>query len=241
MKPSKPWKLAPVVSCEHGGNRVPARHRGVLRGAARALDSHRGWDRGALELARELARALAAPLVASTVTRLLVDANRSLRSPRLFSEWTRGLPREERDGILAAWWAPHRTAVEGLVRARARRRKSVLHLSVHSFTPRWKGRARTVDVGLLYDPARRPERAFAARWRAALRERRPELRLRTNQPYRGIEDGLTTSLRERFDERHYLGLELEVSQRFPLGPAAEWRRLRRDLGETLLAALEEEG
>lgn len=228
-------RRALVITCEHGGNRVPAAYRALFaRGAARALASHRGWDPGALVLARALARALDAPLLACTATRLLVDPNRSKGHPELFSEWTRGLPPDERDAILERWWRPHRTAVRELVESRER----VLHLSVHSFTPRWKGRLRTVDVGFLYDPARARERAFASGWLEALRSRRGDLRLRRNRPYRGDGDGLTTRLRARFGERRYLGVELEVSQRFPRGPRPAWRRLRRDLRLSLDEALE---
>jgi predicted N-formylglutamate amidohydrolase len=226
-----------MVTCEHGGHRVPARHRALFAGAGAALRSHRGWDPGALELARDLARALEAPLLACTTTRLLVDANRSAAHPRLFSAWSRALPAAERAALLARWWRPHHAAVTQLVRAAVRRRRTVLHLSVHSFTPRWKGRPRAVDVGFLYDPTRRRERAFAAEWRRALAARRGDLALRRNQPYRGNADGLTSCMREAFDGAHYLGVELEVSQRFPLGPAPRWRRLRRDLVESLADVL----
>lgn len=220
---------AVLVTCEHGGNRVPAAWRATMRGAARALNSHRGWDPGALVLARELARVLDAPLLACTTTRLLVDAHRSLGHPRLFSEWTRGLPADDRDELVARWWQPHRTAVRQFIEAARRRRQVVLHLSVHSFTPVWKGRRRPVDVGVLYDPSRGPERAFAGAYLAELSRREPTLRLRRNQPYRGTADGLTTTLRHEHDEHSYLGIELEVSQRFPLGPAQRWRQLRRHL------------
>lgn len=222
-----------LVSCEHGGRRVPARYRSAFTGATRALESHRGWDAGALGLARELARAVEAPLFACTTTRLLVDTNRSAHHPRLFSEWSRPLPAEERERIVARWWSPHRTAVEDHVRSCLRRRGPVLHLSVHSFTPRWKGRARPVDVGFLYDSARTRERAFATAWLNVLRELRGELRLRRNQPYRGNADGFTTALRGRFEPERYLGVELEVSQRFPKGAAGPWRELREDLARSL--------
>lgn len=228
-----------VLSCEHGGNRVPARYRAAFTGARRALASHRGWDEGALRLARELARGLEAPIAACTVTRLLADPNRSLHHPRLFSEWSRGLPAEQREAILDGWWRPHRAAVEELVRERGELERPVVHLSVHSFTPRWKGRVREIDVALLYDPRRAPERAFAAAFLAALRARREDLRLRRNAPYRGDADGLTTALRARMDSSAYLGLELEVSQRFPRGTSSAWSRLRSDVRGALERTLEE--
>jgi len=231
-------KLALVVSCEHGGNRVPARYRAQFAAATKALASHRGWDAGALTFARELARALGAPLFACTTTRLLIDLNRSLGHPRLFSEWSRELPAIERDALVERWWRPHRAALEDFILEQSPRRVTVLHLSVHSFTPRWQGRARPVDVGLLYDPARDRERGFARAWQRSLQALRSELRVRRNQPYRGNADGLTSALRERFPEQRYLGLELELSQRFPRGDAAAWRLLRRAVVQSLQETLQ---
>jgi len=228
-------KLALVLSCEHGGNRVPARYRPAFAGAARELAGHSGWDPGAALLARELGRAFDVAPIVTTTTRLLVDPNRSEGHRAAFSRWTRSLPAAERERILARHWRPPRTAVEEAVRVNGRR--TVLHVSVHSFTPSWKGVARAVDVGLLYDPARAGERAVVDTWLRALGQVRPDLRLRRNQPYRGPSDGLATHLRRRFAPGRYLGIELEVSQRFVLGATPGWRRLRRDLVASLRTVL----
>ena len=72
-----------VITCEHGGNRIPVPYRDLFRGQQRQLASHRGYDPGALVMGRALAAAFAAPLVVSTVSRLLVDLNRSVGHPRL--------------------------------------------------------------------------------------------------------------------------------------------------------------
>lgn len=222
-----------VISCEHASDAVPARYRELFRGARAALRSHRGSDLGARTLARQMARHLGAPLVEARATRLLADPNRSSRNRDLFSEWTRGIDRVERDSILDRYWRPHRDAVEQRVRESLGNRGPVVHVSVHSFTPEWNGAERRVDIALLYDPGRAAERAFADRWLECLRDARPDLRLRRNNPYRGTADGLTTHLRRVFGADRYVGIELEVSQRFPLGAPAEWRRVRRLLCETL--------
>ena len=75
-----------VITCEHGGNRIPRPYRDLFQAHQALLDTHRGFDPGALIMARELATAFAAPLVASTVSRLLVDLNRSIGHPRLHYE-----------------------------------------------------------------------------------------------------------------------------------------------------------
>ncbi len=220
-----------VLSCEHGGNRIPARYAALFVGSEHLLASHRGLDLGAAPLARRLARALGAPLHLHGFSRLLVDANRSLGHPGLFSVHTRALPEGERERIVARYWRPHRRAVERAVEAARRGGAPVLHLSVHSFTPRLGGRSRGCDVGLLYDPSRPRERELCARWREALRELAPRLRVRRNHPYRGNADGFTTHLRRRFADPAYAGIEIEVSQARLRGAGA------RELARVLAASL----
>ncbi|MEZ5977348.1 MAG: N-formylglutamate amidohydrolase [Planctomycetota bacterium] len=233
-----PRPRAFVVSAEHASARVPAQLRGLFasRTARAALASHRGSDPGTTELARDLARALHAPVFVAGASRLVCDLNRSLHHPRLFSEWTRDLDAAAKERVLARYWHPHRSAVEDAVRRGIDEVGRVVHLAVHSFTPVLDGEARTMDVAWLYDPRRRSEREFTERWRDELHALRPDLVLARNRPYRGTADGFTTHLRRHLSDRIYSGIELEVSQRLTLGPAAEWRRLRRDLEATLVAA-----
>lgn len=226
-----------IITCEHGGNRVPPAWSARFTSASEALGSHRGFDPGALQLARQLARRLGAPLYSATVSRLLVDLNRSLTNRSLFSEWSRGLSPEDRERLLGEHYHPYRQRVEQAVGqavvAAASSGQSVLHISVHSFTPLWNGTLRAVDVGLLYDPRRAAERAFSAAWKQAIEREQPGLRVRLNYPYRGIADGLTTHLRRRFDSAHYLGIELEVNQAIVAGPPAAWNQLRQTVTESL--------
>jgi len=181
-----------------------------------------------------LARALDAPLRAATVTRLLVDLNRSPGNPRVFSEWTRGLRREERRELLARWHTPHRAAADADVAGALARSARVLHLAVHTFTPTLNGVARRADVALLYDPARRRERTLTSAWGTALGELLPDLSVRRNDPYRGATDGLTTWLRRRYPPAAYLGIEVEVNQRL-FGPDG---RVPRAIAEALVRGLE---
>jgi predicted N-formylglutamate amidohydrolase len=201
-----------VLTCEHGGKRVPREHARLFRGAAKVLSSHRGWDPGALDLARRMARRTGSTLHACTWTRLLVEPNRSAHNPRIWSEFSRDLPRDERERILECYWRPHRREVEAAFDAAVRRAGGVLHVAVHSFTPVLHGVRRNADVGLLYDPGRPRERMLAKRWKQLLRELAPELRVRFNYPYLGTADGLTTTQRKRFPDRRYAGFELELNQ-----------------------------
>jgi len=225
-----------VVTCEHGGHEVPAAYRALFAGAGEALASHRGWDAGALPLARSVARRWGARLHAATVSRLVVDLNRSAHHPRVFSEWTRGLPREERSTLLAAWYEPHRRRIDEEVGKARDGRGIVVHVGVHTFTPALNGNVRAADVALLYDPSRAAERALCAAWVGAIAEELPDLTVRRNQPYRGASDGLTTWLRTRHGER-YLGVELEVNQRLLGGSGRFPERIAAAVAEGLDTAL----
>jgi len=225
-----------LITCEHGGNRIPAGYRPLFRGHEALLDSHRGYDPGALVMARELARAFGAPLVASTVSRLVVDLNRSIGHPRCFSTATRGAPRSLRAEIVERHYLPYRTEVERLVGRSVSRGRRVIHVASHSFTPELDGRVRSADVGLLYDPGRHTEVDLCARWKASLLEMAPQLRVRRNYPYAGKGDGLTRYLRMHFPPGAYVGIELEVNQGIVLAAGRRWPRLRRVLIDSLRAA-----
>ena len=209
-----------LITCEHGGNRIPTAYRPLFHGLQPLLDTHRGYDPGALRMAGDLAAAFGAPLVSSTVSRLLVDLNRSVGHRQLFSAATRGVPRTVRETILAQHYRPWR----------------VLHISSHSFTPELDGEVRTADIGLLYDPARHGERELSARWKNALSSLSPALRVRRNYPYAGKGDGLTSYLRSRFAPTTYVGIELEVNQQIVFETSRRWTQVRRQLIDSLRSA-----
>ncbi len=230
-----------VVTCEHGGKSIPRRYRSLFRGHAVLLATHRGYDPGALVMAKALARALDAPLVSSTVSRLLIDLNRSLGHPQLFSTATRSTPAALRAQIIARHYLPYRAQVEAFVTHAVARGRRVIHLSSHSFTPELEGIVRRADVGLLYDPRRTGEVRLASRWKAALEAAAPSLRVRRNYPYAGKDDGLTSHLRRRFSARAYVGLELELNQKIVFAGGHRWRALRGALIESLRVACTERG
>lgn len=231
----------PIVTCEHGDREVPEAYAERAAEHREAFAGHRAWDPGARELANALARRLRAPVFVATVSRLLVDLNRSPDNPERFSEVTSGLAQDERDALMEDHYYPYRHGVETAVSSALAAGTTAIHLSVHTFTPTWEGEERDVDVGLLFDPDRPLETELCLRWQEELMERAPELRVRFNEPYSGVADGFTSHLRKRHPPDHYLGVELEVSQRFPDGDAERWQELQTLLCDTAQAALAEDG
>jgi predicted N-formylglutamate amidohydrolase len=209
----------------------------LFEGRESLLASHCGWDPGSLLFGSELAAALGAVLFASTTTRLLVDLNRSIGHRQLHSELTRTLTQAEKQILISDFYRPHRDAVEGEVGRRIGAGERVVHIASHSFTPVMNGVVRRADVACLYDPRRPAEAALSVAWLKELGRRSPLLRLRRNYPYQGRGDGLATLLRRRHAGTDYLGIELEVNQRFVEQGGPVWDELRRDLIDSLAAAL----
>lgn len=207
-----------LLTCEHGGHEIPGSYRHLFTGAEDTLRSHRGWDPGALALAHRLADDLAAPIIFTTTCRLLVELNRSLDQPDLFSEFTRDLPPDEKQQILNTHYHPYRNSVRRALAHAISAGERALHLSIHSFTPRLGDDVRTFEAGILFNPARPAEAALAAWWRPRLRAL--PLDTRHNEPYAGTDDGFTTALRAEFPPDTYAGLELEVRNDILTSPRA---------------------
>ncbi len=230
-----------ILTCEHAGNVVPPKYRSLFAEHRHLLPTHRGWDPGALLLAREMAARYSAPLYFEETTRLLVDLNRSVGRPDLHSEATHHLSVAERREILDRYYHPHRRTVAAAIAAAVATGDRVVHVASHSFTPVLNGQVRSADIGILYDPARPGEVAFASAWLAALKAADASLRLRRNYPYLGTSDGVTMALRRLHPPDAYVGVELEVNQRYVEAGGRAWPKLRRTLVETLGAVLQLRG
>lgn len=231
--PPSGWSV--LVTAEHGGHDVPAAYRQLFSGHEALLLSHRGWDPGTHRLAGMLATGLRAHMLRGTLTRLLVDLNRSAYNPRVFSEITRALPRAERKRLLERFHRPHWDRARAAVSQGIAENGQVLHLGVHSFTAVLHGEVRKPDLALLYDPKSLVEREVATRWADGLAAFLPDRAIRRNNPYRGAADGLTTAFRRSFPAASYVGIEIEVNQRHVGGEDAfpSW------VAEALLATLPE--
>jgi len=223
-----------ILSCEHAGNQVPAAYRHLFAENPSILFSHRAYDIGILEVAKRMEQFLRRPLFACHTTRLLIDANRSLGHPNLFSEFSKTLPQGDKDWMVGNLYRRYRESVTNHVRRQIRRNRQALHLSLHSFTPVLRGRIRTADIGILYDPKRERETAVAAALRPILGDL-TGLRIRRNYPYRGTADGFTSALRKIHNARAYLGIEIEINQAMLKGNGSK----AAQLAELLCLALDQ--
>lgn len=205
-------KTALIISCEHGVNTIPKPYTDLFAPHQETLNTHRGIDFGALACAQYLHQHCGGDLVLAEASRLLIDCNRSLNHSHCFSEITESLPDETKQNIINRYYLPYRNQVNALIKQHINRGHTVLHLSIHSFTPIMNDLVRTADIGLLYDPRREPEKRMAGLWQKELKQQAPEYRVRMNYPYRGISDGLTSAMRKQYKANDYIGIEVESNQ-----------------------------
>ena len=230
-----------LITCEHGGNKIPKKYQPQFRSreAKALLETHRGWDPGALLVAKDVAKLTGAEIFSAEVSRLLVDLNRSENHTNAFSEFSSPLSAAEREKILEAYHRPYRREVSTWL-ANKTRAKQVLHFSIHSFTPVLHGITRSCDLGILYDPKRPLERKVAGLLKEEFRMRFPELRTRMNYPYKGYSNGFTTQLRKELAPEAYSGIEIELNQRLASELKSSSSRIQfsKSLAQALQTVLE---
>lgn len=174
-----------LLLCDHASNMIPPQY-GMLGLEPSDLTRHIAWDPGALPVAARVASLLDATLVESCVSRLVIDCNRAPDAPDLIattSESTRipgnaDLSPEERARRIALAWTPFHEAIESVIQERLAEGRETRLVSVHSFTPVYKGVARPWQIGILHDEDMR----LAEPLIAALRGR-DALTVGANQPY----------------------------------------------------------
>ncbi len=235
-QPSKNWQC--IISAEHASKAIPQAWKHLFRGKSAVLESHRGWDPGTAQLANAFQKQLQLPVISASWSRLLVELNRSSRHPKLFSEFTCRLTSDSKGDLLQCFYHPHRQSVQTQIAHQIERGHPVIHLALHSFTPILNGMTRRADIGLLFDPRRDCERQFCRQWQTLLKQCQPTWTIRRNYPYLGISDGFTTALRRQFAADQYVGVELEVNQKW-FSKGADTKLLIRTVVETFSEMLQQ--
>ncbi len=200
-----------VVACEHASNRLP-RSLGTLGLTAADLDRHIAWDPGAAALAVGLAAEIGGDLILQRYSRLVIDCN---REPGLadaiatVSEDTevpgnQHLSIEAKASRIAALWVPFHAALERLLEQRHTARQPTALVTVHSFTPIYRGVSRPWHVGLISTT----ERGFTDALLAVLRRDR-SLVVGDNEPY-SAKDNVDYTIRRHGRDRHLPHVMIEV-------------------------------
>jgi predicted N-formylglutamate amidohydrolase len=151
-----------LLVCDHASNYLPP-HFGTLGLKEGDMLRHIAWDPGALPVALKMAGMLDAALVEAGVSRLAIDCNRPLDAPDLIpqiSETTlvpgnAALTDVDRAERIALSWQPFHDAIDALVEERLAAGRETWLVSIHSFTPVYKGFARPWEIGIIHDDDKR--------------------------------------------------------------------------------------
>lgn len=214
-----------IFSCEHGGFEIPEPYLPFFSEKEEILKSHRGWDKGALEIAKYVSRRAESKLIANSVSRLLIECNRTLEHQELFSEFSQKMPEHVQEQLVTDYYLPYRGRLERKIEQHLHHQHQVIHLSFHSFTPVLNGETRKTEIGILFDPKNIVEQEFAEVWKASIEKKMDTWRVKFNYPYKGTDDGLTTYFRGKYQE-NYAGLELEINTKlldvYPMHQISNW-------------------
>ena len=176
-----------VIACDHASNFVPA---DIELGVPESeFGRHIAYDIGAAAVTRGLAARLNAPAILTNFSRLIIDPNRGRSDPTLVMRLSDGavvpgnarIDEAGKQARIARFYAPFDAAIDEAVAAAEATGRPPVILTMHSFTPYWRGIARPWQVGILYD---RDER-FARPLIAALEADPAGLTVGDNQPYGG--------------------------------------------------------
>jgi predicted N-formylglutamate amidohydrolase len=200
-----------LLICEHASRRLPAR-LGSLGLAAEMLDAHIAWDPVALAVAKRLSNEFDAALIHQNFSRLAYDCNRPPDAPDAMPARSEiydvpgnaGLTAAERVSRTEAIYLPFRAAIERRIAERKAAGRATVVVTVHSFTPVYRGVRREVEVGILHD---RDSRLADEMLRLAAASGR--FIVRRNEPY-GPDDGVTHTLKEHALANGLLNVMIEV-------------------------------
>lgn len=177
-----------IFVCDHASNALPSGFA-ALGMPPQSFNLHIAYDIGAAEVTRAMANAYNAPAILGTYSRLLIDLNRGPDDPTLVMKLSDGavIPGNARvdfaeiDRRTALYYRPYHDAIEAqIARARSAGLKPVI-VSIHSFTPEWRGKKRPWHIGVLWD---RKDGRLAHPVMEELR-REGDLVVGDNQPYSG--------------------------------------------------------
>ncbi|WP_428031259.1 N-formylglutamate amidohydrolase [Ancylobacter sp.] len=147
-----------ILLCDHASNALPAAY-GSLGLPKAELERHIGYDIGAAGVTRMLAHRLGCPALLTRYSRLLIDPNRGEDDPTLVMRLSDGAvvpgnrhaDEAEIERRLALFHRPYHDAIHAEIEAALAQGVVPALLSLHSFTPVWRGLARPWHAAVLWD------------------------------------------------------------------------------------------
>jgi predicted N-formylglutamate amidohydrolase len=147
-----------LILCDHASNAVPP-DLGDLGLPESEFQRHIAYDIGAAAVSRSLARQLGAPAILTQFSRLIIDPNRGRDDPTLVMRLSDGAvvpgnakaDEAEVQRRIARFYDPYDHAISTAIHKAMAAGHPPVVVTVHSFTPVWRGWPRPWHVGILWD------------------------------------------------------------------------------------------
>ncbi len=185
-----------ILLCDHASNQLPPEY-GNLGLPPEQFERHIAYDIGAAAVTLGVAARLGGTAVLSRFSRLLIDLNRGMDDPTLIMRLSDGavvpgnarVDEAERQRRIARFHQPYHQAIAAQI-ARVKDLGLVPFIvSIHSFTPVWRGIPRPWHVGILWDRDEAIARAMIGGFAA-----QGDVVVGDNEPYHGALEGDTLNI-----------------------------------------------
>jgi len=201
-----------VLTCDHAGNRIPKR-LGALGLRSADLERHIAWDIGAAGVTTLLAERLDAIAILQTYSRLVIDCNRppeAESSIARISEYTEipgnlSVSKADKAARIEEIFRPYHDRIARELDQRQKAQIPTAVIAVHSFTPIFKGAARSWQAGVLYNRDGRMAKPMLALLRGE------GLVVGDNEPY-ALSDASDYTIPVHGERRGLPHVEIEIRQ-----------------------------
>jgi predicted N-formylglutamate amidohydrolase len=201
------------LTCDHAGRAFP-RRLGTLGLPEPETWRHIAWDIGIGAVGRQLSQLLDAAVFLQTYSRLVIDCNRDPTVPSSIPEVSEtteipgnhGLGTAERAARVEAIFRPYHERIAAALDRRNTKGRATALISLHSFTPVFKGVPRPWHAAVLYNrDARLAHPLFE------LLGAEPGLLVGDNEPYR-VTDVTDYTVPVHGERRGLPHVEIEIRQ-----------------------------
>lgn len=201
-----------VILADHAANYIPPKYKN-LGLDEKQLQMHIAWDPGSLAVAKILSQMFDAPLIYSTISRLIIDNNRSHDREDLIpkiSEYIRikgneNISKAEHQKRINNYHIPYHNAISDLLDEREKTGMNSIIMSIHSFTPTYNKIMRPWEIGLI--PGINEK--FTKSLFDALKKDKSQFNVGWNEPYAALH-GVHHTMDIHSDKRGLHGSMIEI-------------------------------
>ena len=151
-------EISPIfLTCDHASKAIPENLKN-LELPLSIINSHRGWDIGALDISLKISKEIHAPLCYTNYSRLVIDCNRPMNVHDAIPEMIDGynipkntnLTEEEYKSRINEIFIPYHHEIKQQLEKQLKQFPDTAYLAIHSFTPKLGGEIRPWDIGVTY-------------------------------------------------------------------------------------------